>query len=95
MVNLRSLFMSGNLITGQLPSEMGLLPLVSVSLNLTAIEGTIPTEFGRLTDLTHLYLSSTDLTGTIPSELCALGITHLSVDCHEVICPPGCVCDCS
>ena len=39
--------------------------------NLT---GTIPTELGNLTNLTHLYLYNNELTGTIPAELGALTV---------------------
>ena len=31
--------------------------------------GTIPTEFGLLTEVTEMYLNANDLTGTIPTEL--------------------------
>jgi Leucine-rich repeat (LRR) protein len=43
--------------------------LVSLSLSLNTLNGTIPTELGRLTNVQELYFIYNHLTGTVPSQL--------------------------
>ena len=38
------------------------------------ITGTIPTEFGQLTNMTRLDMQEMDLTGTLPSELGSMSL---------------------
>ena len=55
-----------------LPSSDGIVPLswfLSLGLHLNPINGTIPTELGRLTLLQELLLFDSELSGPIPSEL--------------------------
>ena len=40
-----------------------------MNLSRNNFEGTIPTEIGRLSSLTHLYLSSAQMSGKIPQEM--------------------------
>lgn len=57
-------------LTGQLPSELGLLTaLTDLGLDRNQLTGSIPSELGLLTALRRLELFSNQLTGTIPAEL--------------------------
>ena len=63
---------SGRLVAAaQLPTT---LPTATTSIDYSSQQytGTMPTEFGRLTDLTSLSLADNELTGRVPSEIGAL-----------------------
>ncbi len=47
------------------------------------LTGTIPTELGRLTNLTYLFLTTNNLHGTIPTQLAA--IKNLGMLCFALI----------
>ena len=62
--------------------------VTSVSLGGNELTGTIPTEIGQLTNLTHLYLDNNQLTGPIPTEIGQLtNLTHLYLDGNELTGP--------
>lgn len=54
-----------------LPTEVGLLTDLQVVafLHNPILQGTMPTELSKLTDLTDLVISGTPLSGTIPSQI--------------------------
>jgi Leucine-rich repeat (LRR) protein len=89
---LQILKLSETLLLGPLRSELGLLTsLVTLEIQSTFFQGTIPSEFEHLTaSLSSFTLNNTLLTGTIPSGLCALPDLHF--DCTDGLC--GCDCDC-
>lgn len=73
MSTLTNLDVSKTGITGIIPaSKLSLMTgLVTLNLEINAINGTIPTEIGVLANLKFLFLSENTLTGTIPTELAA------------------------
>ena len=54
------------------PTMDGSTSTTSIDYNQQGLTGTIPTEFGRLTDLTYLNVGGNELTGRVPSEIGAL-----------------------
>jgi len=58
-----------NLLRGRIPTEIALFNLKAFGLGSNSIEGTIPSELGRMGSLTRLSLSGNFLTGTLCSEL--------------------------
>jgi Leucine-rich repeat (LRR) protein len=62
--------LTGNQLTGPIPTELGLLTkLRELYLHNNKLTGQIPTELGLLTQLKTLSLSENQLTGAIPLEL--------------------------
>ena len=62
-----------NRLTGTLPTELGLLTLLTgLDFAFNYLTGEIPTELGRLTHLISLDLNSNDFEGTIPIGICRL-----------------------
>ena len=72
MPRLHSLRLSHNPLTGTLPAFLGDLPLDHISVQETQLTGEVPSDFGKLTDLTDLHLQLTKLGGTMPEEVCNL-----------------------
>ena len=70
MSRLNFLFLYDNRLSGQIPSEIGLLSdLITLHLyNNYNIQGTIPTSIGNLWVLKELLLSQNNLSGTIPVQ---------------------------
>ncbi|VAH00138.1 unnamed protein product [Triticum turgidum subsp. durum] len=67
---LHELFLYTNQITGQIPSELGiLLNLQILQLDQNQMSGSIPDSLGNRTKLVVLTLSENQLTGSIPQEL--------------------------
>ena len=96
---LSDLLVGGNKLTGTLPTELGQLSnLRLVSLAINTFRGTLPSEWGSLTKLEYLNVQVNDLTGSVPLEVCQLvqqqqGGLMLYVECRELICDCGCMCD--
>ena len=68
--DLAQLYLSGNELSGPIPTELGnLTNLTSLNLADNQLTGLIPAELGNLTDLAQLYLSGNELSGPIPTEL--------------------------
>ncbi|CAJ1953032.1 unnamed protein product [Sphenostylis stenocarpa] len=79
---LKSIDLSGNELTGEIPKELGyLLGLVSLNLSRNHFHGEIPREIGNLDSLEFLDLSRNNFSGNIPSTLSnidRLGMLDLS-----------------
>jgi hypothetical protein len=94
LTNLRTLSIRNNNIGGTLHGELGTLRnLEGLFLNHNSFRSTIPTEFGRLTNLFDgLDLSSNSLTGQVPSELGLLIDLSKSDDDKGATVIPGMLC---
>ncbi|XP_029124542.1 receptor-like protein EIX2 [Cajanus cajan] len=69
-LNLKSIDLSCNNLTGEIPKEIGyLLGLVSLNLARNNLSGEIPSEIGNLSSLDYLDLSRNHFSGRIPSSL--------------------------
>jgi hypothetical protein len=70
-----------NQLTGQLPPLTNFTALESFIVSKSAITGSIPTEFGLLTQLSNLDLSdNVFLSGVLPSELASLSkLEHFNI----------------
>ena len=93
MTTLKDLDLSQNFLSGNVPSEIGLLTNVeNLFLNSNSFSGKIPSELGRLTNLRRLALDDNFFTGTMPEEVCrmvetgSLEMESLTVDCALVQC---------
>ena len=78
-----------NFVTGTLVDEVNWLMFLQVYTmdgNPNEIVGTIPTQFGNLTDLRILDLDENALTGTVPEEIyiTAKGLEQLDVDSNQL-----------
>lgn len=82
----RNLVMSGNNLSGQLPSELGnLTALRNINLSGNSISGTIPSSLGNLVNLSDLILSFNNLSGNIPPTLWNLvNLRRLSLGYNEL-----------
>jgi len=72
LTKLQHLDLSSNFFTGNFPShlwQISTLKYLFLAFNTEFKLGTIPTEFGRLTNLVDLSLQKTDRIGHIPTEL--------------------------
>ncbi|KAG7616192.1 hypothetical protein ISN45_At04g017070 [Arabidopsis thaliana x Arabidopsis arenosa] len=58
-----------NYLSGSIPSEWGLLPLVNITLLGYRLTGPIPKEIGNIITLERLVLENNQLSGTLPPEL--------------------------
>jgi hypothetical protein len=58
--------------------------LDNLFINMYALGGSIPSEFGLATNIRILWLSGNDLTGSIPSHLTTLtNLWQVDFKCHE------------
>ena len=83
----RSLDLSDNGLTGEIPPEIGNLPgLLYLDLRDNGLTGEIPPEIGSLSGLLHLWLGYNGLTGEIPPEIGNLSeLSHLHLGSNELI----------
>jgi Leucine-rich repeat (LRR) protein len=81
MVNLESLFLSFNSITGTISRKIGTLTsLKEFYLFGNHLTGTIPTDIGLLTSLTDFVVAQNFLSGELPDEISSLpSLEQLSV----------------
>ena len=76
--NLERLYLSGNELTGPVPSWMeGFLNLRHLHLDLNQFTGQIPSWLGNLSDLEVLFLFQNQFTGCIPHDLRGVPINDL------------------
>ena len=68
-IQLQSLFLHRNMLSGPIPDLSGLTGLWYLYLHENQLTGKIPASLGNLTGLYYLILSGNQLTGGIPSEL--------------------------
>ncbi|XP_037497416.1 putative receptor-like protein kinase At3g47110 isoform X1 [Jatropha curcas] len=63
--------LSGSNFIGSIPKQLFSIStmLVTVDLSLNNLEGTLPSEIGKLFNLYEFYVSENNLTGKIPNEL--------------------------
>lgn len=70
LTNLKSLELTGSILSGKLPTEIGLnTELIELWIYDTLLSGTIPSELGLNMNLKMLQLFENSLHGTIPSEV--------------------------
>ncbi len=82
-VRVTELILTGNLLTGTLPAELGLASyLTRLDLSGNRLQGAIPAELGNLRSLAVLNLSENQLTGTLPPRLRLLRSLRI-LDLHE------------
>lgn len=76
-----SLLLPDTKMSGQLPTELGLLfSIKSIVLNTNRISGSVPTAFEQLINLQDLWLADNTMTGTVPSWIEQLvGLRSLDV----------------
>jgi len=67
-LGLTKLYLSGNHLTGTIPSELG-SNLQSVSFQSNKLSGHIPTQLGNIATLEDLILGYNQLSGSIPTQL--------------------------
>lgn len=78
LVNLASLYLYDNELTGQFPQGLSkITSLTELDLHSNNIEGTLPTEIGKFSTLSKLYLGNNKIMGQIPTQL--FGLTKLTV----------------
>ncbi|XP_058762508.1 probable LRR receptor-like serine/threonine-protein kinase At3g47570 [Vicia villosa] len=75
---LELLFLGGNMISGQIPADLGcLVGLILLTMELNHFEGNIPTTFGSFQKMQQLSLSGNKLSGDIPSSIGNLSQLYL------------------
>ena len=78
---LLGLFVSWNLLTGTIPTEIGLLDsLVVLQISSNEFTGQLPSEVGNLQQLEALLISRQGLDSTIPTEI---GLLHSSLSSFQ------------
>jgi Leucine-rich repeat (LRR) protein len=86
--SLQELDISGARFTGQLSFGFANLAptLQSLIVDNNLFAGTIPDNFGLLTNLNALELHGNGFTGSIAESICALALDILTADCNEITC---------
>ncbi|KAL9316445.1 hypothetical protein ACSQ67_017446 [Phaseolus vulgaris] len=74
--------LSGNKLTGDLPEELGHLPVLDrIQIDENNITGSIPLSFANLNSTKHFHMNNNSLSGQIPAQLSKLGsLIHLLLD---------------
>jgi Leucine-rich repeat (LRR) protein len=67
--SLTALYLTGNRITGRIPSEIGQMNLNLLHLDGNELTGPLPTELGMLSSMIELRLQDNQIMGLIPPEL--------------------------
>jgi hypothetical protein len=83
---LQTLTLGTNYITGTLPSELSVLPLVNLGVDTVSLSGTIPLQFSNLTALTYLGLRCSGLCGTVPLQQDGLSLGFHKKSCKDGTC---------
>jgi len=90
-----SLSLEGNLLTGSLPTELGLCTrLRSLTLGKNELSGELPSELGQLFSLRTVSLDGNRFTGTVPSDLCDWkdrGVAYTGDFCPQSTSNLGCI----
>ena len=86
LVELRTLYIFNNQVTGDIPPELGNLTNLQVLyLGGSPLTGTLPNELGNLASLQALGLWGTQITGSIPSSLGNLSnLTYLGLNNNQL-----------
>ncbi|KAF0934175.1 hypothetical protein E2562_023435 [Oryza meyeriana var. granulata] len=66
---LQYLYLYANRFTGEIEPNVTALNLVEIDVSSNKLTGTIPDDFGKLTNLTLLFLYNNKLNGSIPSSI--------------------------
>ena len=69
LVDLNQLDLSYNELNGEIPSELGSMPLSIIDLSQNRLTGSIPSELGNLEWLLKIKLDNNALSGEIPTSL--------------------------
>ncbi|EEC82277.1 hypothetical protein OsI_26501 [Oryza sativa Indica Group] len=86
-ITLQRFFLSGNQLSGSIPSTLSTLTLLTgLSLNNNHLSGEIPDAFSTLTGLANLDFSSNNLTGPLPPSMGNLtALTSLHIQNNQII----------
>jgi len=89
LLNLEYVSLSGNFLTGPLPTEIGrLAKLTTLDLWANQLTGPIPAELGNLVNLEVLRLGGNQFTGPIPAEIGQLSsLVELSLPLNQLTGP--------
>ena len=89
--NLRWLYLQGNLLSGEIPPELGgPSNLESLYLNGNELSGDTPSELGSLSNLEQLGLEENELTGEIPASFLTLdSMWSLTFAWNDGLCAPN------
>ncbi|CAN6201344.1 unnamed protein product [Urochloa humidicola] len=66
---LQYIYLYGNALSGELPRNVTAVNLIEVDFSTNKLAGGIPEDFGKLKNLTVLFLYKNRLTGTIPASI--------------------------
>ncbi|KAJ0605872.1 putative leucine-rich repeat domain superfamily [Helianthus annuus] len=82
----RSIDLSSNSLTGQIPYELTVLyGLIVLNLSNNALLGEIPPKIGQMKDLQHLDLSRNNISGQLPSSMSQMNfLNYLDVSYNNL-----------
>ena len=71
--NLEALNVSGNELTGEIPTELAALKkLETLDLSDNSLSGVLPSELGELQALRNVDVSSNEVLGAVPPSICGI-----------------------